>query len=191
MGDENRQIIECIQRIAGTWGKDYMNVIIAKVVDVDDETMTCTIDPINDSSDVTINNVLLSAEANDGLVQYPTIDSIVLVAYGVKQQPFILMFSDIDKCRITIDQCDFYIDKNGIKLFGDNFGGLAKIQVLNAALNTLQTEINTLKTLTGTAITVYSGILDGGASASVFNAAVLPQIDISQIENTKVQHGNI
>jgi hypothetical protein len=77
-----------------------------------------------------------------------------------------------------------------IYLAGDANGGLVKVQVLNAALNNLQTEINTLKALTGTAIAVYSGILDSGASAATFNAAVLPQINISQIENTKVQHGN-
>jgi formate-dependent nitrite reductase membrane component NrfD len=77
-----------------------------------------------------------------------------------------------------------------VYLAGDANGGLVKVQVLNAALNNLQTEINTLKALTGTAITVYSGILDSGASAAAFNAAVLPQINISQIENTTVKHGN-
>lgn len=197
MSDANREIIEAIQRIAGTWGKDFITVIAAKVVSVDDAEMTCKVDPINDTSTVTINNVLLSAEANDGMVQYPSVDSIVLVAYGVKQQPFIMMFSDIDKCRITIENCDFFIDKNGIKLFGDNFGGLVKIEILNAALNNLQTEINTLKsTLVGnlTAMGVALSAVDGGvttAQAGVLGSVQLPQINISQIENTKVQHGNI
>jgi hypothetical protein len=189
MSDSNRQITEAIQRIAGTWGKDYINVIVARVVDVDDEAMTCTIDPINDSSDVTINNVLLSAEANDGLIQYPSVDSIVLVAYGVKQQPFILMFSDIDKCRITIDQCDFFIDKNGIKLFGDNFGGLVKINNLKTQYDA---SFNTFKAACVAAFTAQSAI-DGGVGLSAFNGAIsaLQPLDKTALENTKVQHGNI
>jgi len=177
MSDSNRQITEAIQRIAGTWGKDYINVIVARVVDVDDEAMTCTIDPINDSSDVTINNVLLSAEANDGLIQYPSADSIVLVAYGVKQQPFILMFSDIDKCRTTIGQCDFYIDKNGIKLFGDNFGGLVKVNSLVTAYNQVVADLTALI-----------------AAFAALGVTIPPQATIktaTDLENNKVQHGNI
>ena len=178
MSDSNREITEAIQRLAGTWGKDYMNVIVAKVVSVDDEAMTCSVDPVNDSSTVTIDNVLLSAEANDGLVQYPSIDSIVLVAYGVKQQPFILMFSDIDKCRITIDQCDFFIDKNGIKLFGDNYGGLVKVDDLVAKINTLE---NTINQIAVWALTV---------TPPLTITPIVPTTAI-EISNTKVQHGNI
>jgi hypothetical protein len=32
--------------------------------------------------------------------------------------------------------------------------------------------------------------IDGGAALGVFTSLVLPQINITQIENTKVKHGN-
>ena len=183
MSDSNRQIIEAIQRIAGTWGKDYINVIVARVIkdSINETTLTCSVDPINDSSNVTIDNVLLSAEANDGLVQYPSANSIVLVAYGVKQQPFILMFSDIDKCRITIDQCDFFIDKNGIKLFGDNFGGLVMVQALVNKINRLENTFN---------LHIHSGGTISG-STGPSSLQVLPLTTQQDLENTKVKHGNI
>lgn len=178
MSDQNREIIEAIQRLAGTWGKDYMNVIVARVVSVDEDTLTCSVDPINDSSTVTIDNVLLSAEANDGLIQYPSNDSIVLVAYGVKQQPFILMFSDIYKCRITIGNCDFYIDKDGIKLHGDNYGGLVKVDDLVDKINTLE---NTINQIAFWALTVTPPL--------TINPIV--PTTAAEISNSKVQHGNL
>ena len=177
--DQNRQIIEAIQRLAGTWGKDIIDVVSAKVVSVDEDAMTCKVDPINDTSDVTIDNVLLSAEANDGLIQYPSASSIVLVAYGIKQQPFILMFSDVDKVRITIDQCDFYIDKNGIKLFGDNFGGLVMVQALVEKINRLENTFNAHIHPTPSGLSSPTG------------TQILPITTQQDLENTKVQHGNI
>ena len=72
---------------------------------------------------------------------------------------------------------------------GDANGGLVKVQVLNAALNNLQTEINTLKTAITSLMAGYAPI-DGGVLLAAFTALVLPQINISQIENTKVKHGN-
>jgi hypothetical protein len=61
--------------------------------------------------------------------------------------------------------------------------------VLNAALNNLQTEINTLK-IAITALMAGYAPIDGGAALGVFTSLVLPQINITQIENTKVKHGN-
>ncbi len=173
----NRSIKEAVQKLAGTFGVNPLTVIIAKVVSVNDDEMTCTIDPLNDNSTVTIENVNLSAQPNDGLICYPSIESIVLVAYAPKLDPFILQFSDIDKCRITINSCEYYIDKNGIKLYGDNFGGLVKVTDLVGKLNTLENTINQI---------------------AVWALSVTPPLTIQpispttaiEISNSKVQHGN-
>jgi hypothetical protein len=76
-----------------------------------------------------------------------------------------------------------------VYIAGDANGGLVKVQVLNAALNNLQTEINTLKAAIVALMAGYAPI-DGGVTLSTFTALVLPQINISQIENTTVKHGN-
>ena len=178
---KNRDIKEAVQKLAGTWNTNPLTVIVAKIVSVNDDEMTCTIDPLNDNSTVTIENVNLSAQPNDGFVCYPSVDSIVLVAYAPKLDPFILQFSDIDKCRITIEKCEYYIDKDGIKLHGDNFGGLVKV-------SDLVNKINRLEIFCNTHIHPVTAV---GSPTGVAVAPITPPTTIFDLENTKVLHGNI
>jgi len=164
-------IRQAIQALSGVNDLTFEG-IPCKVSDINTTEMTCTCTPIN--GDAEFFDVLLNADADKGFTLIPANNSVVIVQQTSQATAYVSMVSKVDQ----------------IYLAGDANGGLVKVQVLNAALNNLQTEINTLKALTGTAIAVYSGILDSGASAATFNAAVLPQINISQIENTKVQHGN-
>jgi hypothetical protein len=164
-------IRQAIQSLSGLNDLQYEGVL-CKVSDIDLATFTCTCTPTN--GDAEFYDVLLNADAEKGFTLIPANDSVVIVQQTSQATAYVSMVSKVDQVYIA----------------GDANGGLVKVQVLNAALNNLQTEINTLKALTGTAIAVYSGILDSGVSAATFNAAVLPQINISQIENTKVLHGN-
>jgi hypothetical protein len=164
-------IRQAIQALSGVNDLTFEG-IPCTVSDINTTEMTCTCTPIN--GDAEFFDVLLNADADKGFTLIPAKNSVVIVQQTSQATAYVSMVSKVDQ----------------IYLAGDANGGLVKVQVLNAALNNLQTEINTLKALTGTAIAVYSGILDSGASAATFNAAVLPQINISQIENTKVQHGN-
>lgn len=171
MGGEARDIKEAIRALSGMDDLMY-EATVCQVSDVNITDFTCTCSPIDGSADLF--DVLLNANASKGFVLVPKDKSIVVVNQISEANAYVSMVSDVDQVYIA----------------GDVNGGLVNVQPLSTALNTLQTEINTLKTLTGTAIAVYSGYLDSGASAATFNAAVLPQIDISQIENTKVKHGN-
>ena len=164
-------IRQAIQALSGLNDLQYEGVV-CRVSDIDLATFTCTCTPIDGSAE--FYDVLLNADADKGFTLIPTSDSVVIVQQTSQANAYLTMVSKVDQVYIA----------------GDANGGLVKVQVLNAALNNLQTEINTLKTLTGTAIAVYSGILDSGVSAATFNAAVLPQINITNIENTKVLHGN-
>ena len=164
-------IRQAIQALSGLNDLQYEGVV-CRVSDIDLDTFTCTCTPIDGSAE--FYEVLLNADADKGFTLIPASDSVVIVQQTSQADAYLTMVSKVDQVYIA----------------GDANGGLVKVQVLNAALNNLQTEINTLKTLTGTAIAVYSGILDSGASAATFNAAVLPQINITNIENTKVLHGN-
>ena len=164
-------IRQAIQSLSGLNDLQYEGVL-CKVSDIDLATFTCTCTPTN--GDAEFYDVLLNADAEKGFTLIPANDSVVIVQQTSQATAYVSMVSKVDQVYIA----------------GDANGGLVKVQVLNAALNNLQTEINTLKALTGTAIAVYSGILDSGVSAATFNAAVLPQINITNIENTKVLHGN-
>jgi hypothetical protein len=164
-------IRQAIQSLSGLNDLQYEGVL-CKVSNIDLATFTCTCTPTN--GDAEFYDVLLNADAEKGFTLIPANGSVVIVQQTSQATAYVSMVSKVDQVYIA----------------GDANGGLVKVQVLNAALNNLQTEINTLKTLTGTAIAVYSGILDSGFSAATFNAAVLPQINITQIENTTVKHGN-
>ena len=103
----------------------------------------------------------------------PKVGSFVVISQMSETTSCVVMVSDVSQVYIA----------------GDENGGLVKVQILNAALNNLQTEINTLKAAITALMAGYAPI-DGGVTLGVFNALLLPQINISQIENTKVKHGN-
>ena len=141
------------------------------VSDINTTEMTCTCTPIN--GDAEFFDVLLNADADKGFTLIPANNSVVIVQQTSQATAYVSMVSKVDQ----------------VYLAGDANGGLVKVQVLNAALNNLQTEINTLK-IAITALMAGYAPIDGGVALSTFTALVLPQINISQIENTKVQHGN-
>ena len=177
MSKEVTDIRQAIQALSGITDLTYEGVA-CKVSDIDLATFTCTCTPIN--GDAEFFDVLLNADADKGFTLIPAKNSVVIVQQTSQATAYVSMVSKVDQ----------------IYLAGDANGGLVKVQVLNAALNNLQTEINTLKATLSSNLTLMGAALsgvDGGVTstqAGILSALVLPQINISQIENTKVQHGN-
>ena len=163
-------IRQAIQSLSGLNDLQYEGVL-CKVSDIDLATFTCTCTPTN--GDAEFYDVLLNADAEKGFTLIPANDSVVIVQQTSQATAYVSMVSKVDQVYIA----------------GDANGGLVKVQVLNAALNNLQTEINTLK-IAITALMAGYAPIDGGVALSTFTALVLPQINISQIENTTVKHGN-
>ncbi len=170
MSKEVTDIRQAIQALSGVNDLTFEG-IPCKVSDINTTEMTCTCTPIN--GDAEFFDVLLNADADKGFTLIPANNSVVIVQQTSQATAYVSMVSKVDQ----------------IYLAGDANGGLVKVQVLNAALNNLQTEINTLK-IAITALMAGYAPIDGGVALSTFTALVLPQINISQIENTTVQHGN-
>jgi hypothetical protein len=170
MSKEVTDIRQAIQALSGITELTYEGVA-CKVSDIDLATFTCTCTPIN--GDAEFFDVLLNADADKGFTLIPKDGSVVIVQQTSQATAYVSMVSKVDQ----------------IYLAGDANGGLVKVQVLNAALNNLQTEINTLK-IAITALMAGYAPIDGGAALGVFTSLVLPQINISQIENNTVKHGN-
>ena len=170
MSKEVTDIRQAIQALSGITELTYEGVA-CKVSDIDLATFTCTCTPIN--GDAEFFDVLLNADADKGFTLIPKDNSVVIVQQTSQATAYVSMVSKVDQ----------------IYLAGDANGGLVKVQVLNAALNNLQTEINTLK-IAITALMAGYAPIDGGAALGVFTSLVLPQINISQIENNTVKHGN-
>ena len=170
MSKEVTDIRQAIQALSGITDLTFEGVA-CKVSDIDLATFTCTCTPIN--GDAEFFDVLLNADAEKGFTLIPKDGSVVIVQQTSQATAYVSMVSKVDQ----------------IYLAGDANGGLVKVQVLNAALNNLQTEINTLK-IAITALMAGYAPIDGGAALGVFTSLVLPQINISQIENNTVKHGN-
>jgi hypothetical protein len=163
-------IRQAIQSLSGLNDLQYEGVV-CNVSDIDLATFTCTCTPINGSAE--FYDVLLNADADKGFTLIPANGSLVIIQQTSQANAYVTMVSKVDQ----------------VYLAGDANGGLVKVQVLNAALNNLQTEINTLK-IAITALMAGYAPIDGGVALSTFTSLVLPQINILQIENTTVKHGN-
>jgi len=163
-------IRQAIQSLSGLNDLQYEGVV-CNVSDIDLATFTCTCTPIDGSAE--FYEVLLNADADKGFTLIPANGSLVIIQQTSQANAYVTMVSKVDQ----------------VYLAGDANGGLVKVQVLNAALNNLQTEINTLK-IAITALMAGYAPIDGGVALSTFTSLVLPQINISQIENTTVKHGN-
>jgi hypothetical protein len=177
MSNQATDIREAIRALSGMDELSY-ETSICKVLSVDESNFTCKCEPIDGSADFF--GVLLNADKKKGFVLIPKVGSFVVISQMSETTSCVVMVSEVSQVYIA----------------GDENGGLVKVQILNAALNNLQTEINTLKTTLSANLTAMGTALsavDGGvttAQAGILSALVLPQINISQIENTKVKHGN-
>jgi hypothetical protein len=188
MSTHARNIKEGIQRLAGTFGKDYLSTVDCVVLDVNEQARTCSVKPVTTTAVTEFADVFLSANPNDGFICYPEIGSTIRVAVNNKGDKYVLQFSDLQKLRITTGETEIIVQDGEILLGDGSFNGLVKVDVLTTALNNLQTEINTLKTSITALMAGYAPI-DGGAALAAFNAVVLPQININTIENTLIKHG--
>lgn len=190
----NKAARTAIKKIAGTYNKTIVDVLFATVTKVDKTTRTCTVTPLSGRSDTEIDSVCLMPDNNDGELKIPSIGSTVGVALSTEVDAFIFAWSDLDEWLLTIGNTTIDV-VNGKTTFNKGLlGGLVNIQVLEVALNELQTEINTLKATLQSNLTVMGialAAVDGGVTttqATILTATQLPQIDISQIEDTKILH---
>ena len=183
MSKTSAEIQEAIQRLAGTFGVEILQVVdTIATSDVDEDTLTFDTEAVK--------GVLLSPVPNDGMMLYPANKSTVKIGFSTKTTAFLLQASDLEKARITIGNCEYFIDKDGIKLHGDNFDGIAKVKELTEKYNNLENQVNSiLAILKATVIPLAPSGTYPFASlyAAVNNLTPTQQ---SEIENTKVKHGN-
>lgn len=175
MSIENRGIKEGIQRLAGTWGKDYVSIIEAEIISVDELTRTAIVKPLSGdyNSNLTVN---LLAAPNDGFILVPSIGSTVIIAMTNKNDYFVVQFSDIDKVRITIGQFEILMTENELLLGDGSYNGLVKVSDLVTKLNNLENRVNIIGTWAAT------------VTPPLTVTPLTPTIQ-SELENTKIKQG--
>lgn len=144
------------------------------VVDSVDETdLLCDCTPVN--GDATFLDVRLQAGTGVGVVMIPKIGSVVMVQPINNQTGYISLYSQIES----------------IKLLNGSYGGLIKIDDIVNKLNTIESDINALKTAFSTWVVVAS---DGGAALKTITTSwsgqPLTQTQKIDLENALITHGS-
>jgi hypothetical protein len=184
-----REISEAIEKMAGTFGKDFVAVFDAQVLSVNEEERTCHIKSISSDAEFEFENAALSAEGNDGVIIIPAVDSTVTVVIA-RQTIYITQYSDIDKFLVIIDKTiDLEISKDGHVFNKGKNGGVPNINPLKVEMAKLTGNDTILKTAIAAGFSALAA-LDSGASLAAFNSASagMQVQDLSTLEDTKVKH---
>ena len=174
MGTQSRDIAEAIRSLSGMDDLTYESSVCTIIKgSIDTTNMTCDCDPLDGSA--YLYDVRLNANYTKGFTLIPKDESIVIVTQLSDATAYVSMVSDVDQ----------------IYLAGDDNGGLVKVSDLVSKMNTIENDINTLKTIFSTWIPVPS---DGGAAlklaAATWYASQLTPTQVNDLENKTVQHGN-
>lgn len=179
--NQQRKIREAVQKMSGTWLKDYASFIDCEVVSVDMDNRLCDCKAIGGDSDFDVPSVQLMPEPNDGQLIIPKIGSAVRVGITQRNEPFVVMFSEID----TV-----YMVAETLYQFNDGtFGGLTKTQELKTQLDKMNDQLQAvIDSLSGWTAVPNDG---GAALKTYFNAQISGKLeaDFSEIENSLITHG--
>ncbi len=169
-----------IQKIAGTYNRDVVEIINATVVSVDKTARTCVVTPLSGKSDTTIEDVGLMPERNDGEFKIPKVGSTVGVVTSTFVDPYIVSWSDLDEWYLVIGTTTIDVLNGTIKLGDGSFGGIIKITDLTTKLNLLVSQLQAQLAL------IATGIIAGGGTYTPGTLSTFTQTDY---ENENTTHG--
>lgn len=170
---------EAVAKLAGTFQRDSVSIVLCTVDSVDKDAQTCDCTPIGGDATTTIPSVQLTSEANDSFTIFPTVGSTVLVCFSIRNGAYLLTQSDID---------DIVCIVNNVFQFNDGaFGGLVKVIELTTKLNNLETLVNGFVGLYNSHIHPETGGSTGPTPQQETNT--LTPTQQADIENTKITHG--
>lgn len=173
----NRELRDAIRRIVG-YEKQYN--IIAEVKSIDKEKRTCVVVPLNGQVELTDVRLQSIQSSTSGIYFEPAIGSYVIVGFIDENEAFIVLTEKIEEIEI--------IASGTVKINGDKFGGLVKINELKS-----QIEKNTilLKAIQNTFSMWVPVTSDGGAALKAASASFinLDTANLENVENEKIKHG--
>jgi len=202
-------IRNALQNLAGNRGDSKVQVVLATVTAVNEAERTCTVTTISGLGEITFDNVQLMASVDDGLLLVPTIDSTVIVSYNTFNQPYICLFSGIDKVLLVagennasiqvdadgllleINETKVLISDGEIKLNDGAYGGLVKVIDLTTKLNNLENKVNAIIAAFNNhthILTLSTGTGTAAPTAAPVSGTLTPT-QRADIENTTVKQG--
>ena len=172
-------IKDLIRELAKGDGEAYGLICTVDSVDKEARTVDCT--PIDEGAPLLGVNLQANQNGKVGVVSYPRVGSYVVVGFVADGSAGVVLLTDNiesveittaeDKSRAVIDDDGVRINvgddisaeltADGIVLNGGSLGGLVKVEELTGRLNTIENDINSLKS-------VFTGWVpapqDGGAA---------------------------
>ncbi|MEI8111180.1 MAG: hypothetical protein WCH59_09345 [Chitinophagia bacterium] len=200
------KIRDAIQMLSGIKGESKIQFALGVVESVNVPDRICAVTAISGNESVTFENVQLMASIDDGILLIPSIGSTVIVAYSTFNQPFIALFSGLDKVLLVAGEnnASIQIDENGLLLeiadtklnisnglmqFNDgSLGGLVKVIELTQKLNNLENKVNSLISVFNSH--VHTGVTTGAGASGTTPTTVTGTLTPTQradIENTKIK----
>lgn len=190
----NEQAIDNLQRLISlVSGKNLQSMVvgIGIVQNIDEDNRSCEIQ-INE--DLTLFNCRLNAILDDytnRLLIVPKDKSAVafMAVDGKMTDPIVIAYSEIDKVLLKIGDTELNIDKDKVEINGGDNGGLINIEDLVSHINSIEDDINNLKT----AITGWTPVAQDGGSAlkgaiSSWAGKSITKTKKSDLEDDKITH---
>ena len=169
----DRTIREAISILAGTHKMDKVYSVSAEVISIDVKARTCVCIQISGSASTTINDVLLMASADDGLLIIPVVGSTVHIILSDGMEPYISQYSAIDK----------------IIFRGGDLGGLVKIQPLVNKLNALENKLNEFMIKYNAHVHPVVSVGAPTGPSSILENGPLTPTALTELENKNITHG--
>lgn len=175
------ELKQAIQQLAGTHLNDEVSLIACSVDSVDISARKCNCVAISGNGITELPNVQLMADVDDGFLLVPAEGSTVIVSFSKRNEPYVAMFSAIDKVLMTA---------NNFQFNDGSYGGLTRTDVLTEKINNLENLLNDLieKYNTHTHPGVSSGSSTSAPTVLQEDQTITPTVR-QEIENTTVIHG--
>jgi hypothetical protein len=139
-------VAEMIQKLAGTFNIDFVQIIVATVDSVDEAAFTCDCTATSGDANTSIPAVKLNAEANDSFTLIPKVGSTVIIINSTRNDYFVFKVEEIEKIICVVGNQSYTMDATGFVFNDGNFGGMAKTGVVATRLNLIETVLNQLIT---------------------------------------------
>jgi len=184
-------IREAIRKLAGTDLLDQTSLVVATVTAVDVAKRTCDCSNITGTAVADLLGVQLMAEVDDGVLYVPAVGSTVIIVMSKYVEPYVAMFSELDRVYTVVGDSVLDILRGKIILNDGSFAGLVKVVELTKKLNALENKVN--EVIEAYKTHTHPGVTPGPSSTGAIIVPTpnpLTPTQQKEIENEKIVHGS-
>lgn len=188
----SRAIFDAIGILSGTKNLDSSFILQATVQSVDVAKRTCNVKTVTGSSEIQIADVLLMTGVEDGFLLVPAVDSNVIICFSKYHEPYVALFSKIDRLYSVVGNSTMDITTDVTKFNDGSFGGMVKVEALVQKINNIENLLNELITKFNAhthILTLSAGTGTAAPTVTSESGTIEPVTSKSDLENTKVTHG--